>query len=61
MIEHPAEPTYWIISSEHRTLAGVTLPDQVTSAGPQWTLLLQTTDEAEWLAECERLGIRRDE
>lgn len=61
MIEYPLEPTYWIISSEYGTASGVTMPDQVTSAGPQWTLLLKTTDEAEWLAECEQLGIQRDE
>ena len=57
MIEYPTEPTYWIITAGETPLAGVTLPGQVTTAGPQWTLLLQTTDEAEWRAECERLGL----
>lgn len=56
-IEYPAEPTYWIITAGIAPVAGVTMPDQVTTAGPSWTVLLQTTDEAAWQAECERLGI----
>jgi hypothetical protein len=60
MIEYPSQPTYWIVAADGRHLAGVTLPEQVTSAGPQWSLLLQTTDEAEWQAECDRLGIGQE-
>lgn len=57
MIDYPSQPTYWIIACDGRRLSGVTLPDQTTSAGPQWSLLFQTADEAEWAAECERLGL----
>jgi hypothetical protein len=56
-IAYPAEPTYWIASCDSGPAAGKTKPQQVTTFGPQWGILLQTTDEAEWLAECERLGI----
>lgn len=57
MIEYPAEPTYWIITAGGPPIAGVTMPDEVTSAGPQWNLVLQTVNKAEWQAECDRLGI----
>jgi hypothetical protein len=55
-IDYPDPPMFWIISAG-TPVAGVTGTDQVTTAGPSWEVLLQTTDEAEWLAECERLGI----
>ena len=61
MIDHPAQPAYWIITNGESPVAGVTMPDQVTTAGPQWALLLKTTDEAEWQAEWERLGIGRSD
>lgn len=57
-IEYPAEPTYWIITAGVAPVAGVTMPDQVTTAGTGWTVLIQTTDEPTWMAECDRLGIR---
>ena len=57
MIEYPAEPTYWIITAGGPPVAGVTMPNEVTSAGPQWTVIVQTIDRDEWQAECERLGL----
>jgi hypothetical protein len=57
-IEYPDTPTYWILTAGLPPVAGVTMPDQVTTAGPNWTVLMQTTDEAAWLAECDRMGIR---
>lgn len=56
-IEHPAERTFWIVTAGESPVAGVTEPEQVTTFGPGWSLLLQTADKEEWLAECERLGI----
>lgn len=56
-IAHPAERTFWIGNSGASPVAGVTEPTQVTTFGAGWTLLLQTTNKEEWLAECERLGI----
>jgi hypothetical protein len=56
-IEHPTERTYWIVTAGVAPVAGVTGQEQVTTFGPGWTLLLQTTDENEWQAECDRLGI----
>jgi hypothetical protein len=56
-IAKPADQTYWIATAGVSPVAGKTTPDQVTTFGPSWEILLQTTDEAEWLAECERLGI----
>jgi hypothetical protein len=56
-IEYPDPPMFWIISAGV-PVAGVTETDQVTTAGPGWQILLQTTDETEWRAECNRLGIQ---
>ena len=56
-IHFPSVTTYWIASSGDLPLAGQTEPTQLTTFGQGWEILLQTTDEAEWLAECERLGI----
>jgi hypothetical protein len=56
-LTHPAVQTYWIITAGFFPVAGTTAPEQVTTFGPGWSLLLQTADEAEWLAECARLGI----
>jgi uncharacterized protein (DUF983 family) len=55
-IQYPDPPVFWIISAGI-PVAGLTMTDQTTTAGPSWEVLLQTTDEAEWRAECERLGI----
>jgi hypothetical protein len=59
-IEHPTEPTYWIATAGVAPIAGVTEPEQVTTFGPGWTLLLQTTDEAAWQAECDRQGLTEE-
>jgi hypothetical protein len=56
-IAYPAATTYWIISSGDIAAAGQTEPMQVTTVGEGREVLLQTTNEAEWRAECERLGI----
>jgi hypothetical protein len=58
-IAYPAEPTYWIVTVG-LPIAGVTLPEQVTTFGPDWSLLLQTVDETEWLEACAELGIGGD-
>jgi hypothetical protein len=56
-IFRPAQTTYWIATAGLAPVAGMTEPAMVTTFGTGWTVLLQTTDEAEWRAECERLGI----
>jgi hypothetical protein len=56
-ITYPAATTYWIISSGDIAAAGQTEPTQMTTVGEGREVLLQTVDEAEWRAECERLGI----
>lgn len=60
-ISHPIETLYWIVTAGETPVAGRTEPDQVTSFGPMWRIMLQTTDEAKWLAECRRLGIGEPE
>jgi hypothetical protein len=59
-IAYPAATTYWIISLGDIATAGQTEPVQVTTIGEGREVLLQTTDEAAWRAECDRLGIEGD-
>jgi hypothetical protein len=47
-IQYPAATTYWIISSGGIAVAGQTEPNQVTTTGDDWEVLLQTTDLAAW-------------
>jgi hypothetical protein len=54
-IQYPAATTYWIISSGGIAVAGQTEPNQVTTTGDDWEVLLQTTDEAEWQAAVDSM------
>lgn len=54
---------YWILynTESSRYLSGITEPGQKTEASHDWSIFLNTTDQEEWITECENLSIPHDE
>lgn len=54
---NPAARTYWLATDGVGFTYGVTLPHQQTTLGAGWTISYLGTDEQQFLAACESVGV----